>query len=111
MRTNEPVLFNGTAASLSAAITPLLIAAGVQSDGAGRIGSFIGAAAFVLLTVWHLYSGRSKATPVANPKGIDGIPLVSILDAALEHPNANAEAPTPAPVESAPPAELPVQPS
>lgn len=109
MATNQPVLFNGTAASISAAVTPLLIAAGVQSDGAGRVGSFIGAAAFVLLAVWHLFSARSKVTPVANPKGFDGIPLVSILEAALEH--GNAEGPAPAPVESAPAAELPVQPS
>lgn len=109
MTNNQPVLTNGSAAAAGAALVPILIEVGVNADAAGRAGSFVGAGLALVLVVWHLFSARSKVTPVANPKGWDGIPLVSILDAALEHGNAEP-LPAPAPVESAPAAELPVQP-
>lgn len=66
MKSNEPVLLNGTAASIAAAATPVLIYAGVQSDQAGRYGSLVGAIFAFVLLLWHLFSARSKVTPVAN---------------------------------------------
>lgn len=81
MKTNEPVITNGSAAAVGAALVPVLIEAGVQSEAAGRAGSFVGASLAFVLVCWHLWSARSKVTPVANL-----------------HYDLRAPSPTPAPV-------------
>lgn len=64
MTSTEPVLLNGSAAAIAAAATPLLIEAGVNANGAGRIGTFVGAGAMLILGIWHLFSARSKVSPL-----------------------------------------------
>lgn len=107
MTTNQPVLVNGSAAAVGAALVPVLIDVGVNADAAGRAGSFVGAALAVILVGWHLFSARSKVTPLVNPKDNAGNALISVVEAAVEHAGANAETASPAPAAE----ELPVQPS
>lgn len=110
MTTEQPVLVNGSAAAVGAALVPVLVDLGVQGDGAAKIGSFVGSFLALILVGWHLYSARSKVTPLVNPKDNDGNALISVVQAAVEHATANAEAPAPAAVSPAAAAdELPVE--
>lgn len=90
----QPVLVNGTAATIAGAITPVLIAAGVQADGAPKIGAFIGAAAVAVLALLALLHARSQVTPLASPRSTAGVPLVEAPVAVASTDTAGTPAPT-----------------
>jgi len=93
MTQKEPVLVNGTVAALFAALTPVLVYFGVNASSLGRWGSLVGAAATLLLAVWHLFSARSKVTPV------QGVSLIVQLEGDAQKVLAALKAAeTPAPV-------------
>ena len=97
----EPVLLNGTFAALFAALTPVLVNFGISASSVGRYGSFAGAAATVVLTFWHLFSARSKVTPVKGGSLVvhvegEAANAFAALKGALEAVPAAATAPPPA---------------
>lgn len=83
-RTTEPVATNGAFASLGAALVPILIYAGVQSDTAGRYGSLAGAALAVIFAGWHLISARSKVMPTKGNAAAELLVEAKAVLAALE---------------------------
>lgn len=100
--TNEPVLTHGTATAIAAALTPVLVAAGIQSDSAGRLGSLIGAGAVFVLGLVSLFAARRKVTPVSSPDGGTGARLVTeiaqaAVDGALARMRTETLGPAPAP--------------
>jgi len=73
---DQPVLTFGSAAGAGAALSVLLVQAGLDADAAGRWGALACAAATFGLAVWSLFAARARVTPVADPVDNAGQPLL-----------------------------------
>ena len=76
IRWTEPVILHGLAVGAAGILMTLLIEAGVQADGSGRYGCYVGAVAVFLLGCHHIAEARRQVTPVARPDGGTGAELV-----------------------------------
>jgi hypothetical protein len=75
----EPLVTAGSLAGVLSAIFVLLVAFGLDIDD-DKQAAILGGVAVLFPLVSPLFA-RSKVTPVADPRGSDGTPLIPNLDA------------------------------